>query len=194
MLAAPPAVDDTENARAAITQKAEQIVADTKREVDSELDRMEAAKDWALAEMDLATARAKKDLDEGKDPDEVQQRLEAELTAAIAKANDPGFDPRTDAPAPSAAPGPIAEPAARKDVAPPAEVAKPTTELRDPAAAPPAEATPPRDPAPAPPAEAKPEASADASACACRPGRSDSVRPLAFLSALLLGVSLLQRR
>lgn len=99
----PPSVEPTERARAEVTEHAERIYEDTKRDVDAEVARLDAAKAWAVAEMDRVTAEAIRRLDRGGDPDAVERWTQQELAAVIERASAPGFDPR-----PAAAPPPIA--------------------------------------------------------------------------------------
>lgn len=125
LFAVPPPVEPTERARAEVTEHAERIYEDTKRDVDAEVARLDAAKAWAVAEMDRVTAEAIRRLDGGGDPDAVEQWTQQALAAVIERASAPGFDPRPPAAArPIAAEAPPATPppATPREVAPPSAV------------------------------------------------------------------------
>lgn len=131
MFLGPPAVEPTERARAEVNERALEIYEDTKRDVDAEVARLDAAKVWAIAEMDRVTAEAIRRLEAGGDPDAVERWTTQEIAAVVERASAPGFDPRP-APTPArpveraaasiaAAPiitPPIAAPARPADVAP----------------------------------------------------------------------------
>jgi hypothetical protein len=174
MLSPPTPAEQTENARAAVTADMQQILEDTERDVGAELDRLEAAKRWALAEMDRSTERAKKDIDAGKDSEEVMRRLEAELAATMAKAGDPEFDPRTS----------TSVTASEQSPAVPAAVPTPPI----PSAAPPSTAAHEAESA-APVVEVRAPVPSATSACACSHSRGEG-----RLAAWLLVLALARRR
>ncbi|MBL8947078.1 MAG: hypothetical protein JNK45_28150 [Myxococcales bacterium] len=94
MFLGPPAVEPTERARAEVNERALEIYEDTKRDVDAEVARLDAAKVWAIAEMDRVTAEAIRRLDAGGDPEVVERWTTQEIAAVVERASAPGFDPR----------------------------------------------------------------------------------------------------
>jgi hypothetical protein len=94
MFAGPPAVEPTERARAEVTERAERIYDGAERAAEAEIARLEAAKAWAIAEMDRVTAEAIRRLDAGGDPDVVERWTKEALAAVVERASAPDFDPR----------------------------------------------------------------------------------------------------
>lgn len=138
MLDAPPP-DTTERDRAVVTEHAERIYDETKRDVDAEIDRLDAAKQWGIAEMDRVTDEALRRLRTGGDPDEVERWMQAELAATIERASAPGFDPR---PTTVAAPRPSTPPPSTRPSPPAAPSVPVVAEVSPPAPSSPAEAPP----------------------------------------------------
>ncbi|MFO0635874.1 MAG: hypothetical protein U0168_23795 [Nannocystaceae bacterium] len=182
MIEAPPDPQAVERARAQVGAEAERIYDDTKRKVDGEIARMDAAQVWAEHEMDRLTAKALADLEAGRDPDAVERTLQSDLAATIARAQDPSFDPRRLPPLPDIAATAVpAAPAAPPRTEPVAAAPVPAVATRAPAAAPvPAPAAAPAPAGTAPPAP---------TACACR---SDGFAP--SLGGIVLAVLARRRR
>lgn len=178
MIDAPPQPQEVERARAQVGGEAERIYDETRRQVDDEIARLDAARVWAEGEMDRITAQALADLDAGRDPDAVERKLQSDLAAVISRAQDPGFDPRTLAPTRSAAPAPA--------VAPTPATPPPITAAPKPAPAPP---PPIAAASPEPPAVLDAPTPASDDSCRCR---VDAVAPPPWCALAWLGV--LRRR
>ena len=98
MIAPPMTAEEVEQARARVSSETQQIYTDAEKAVKAEIDRLDRAQKWAEGEMDRLSAAAVADVRDGKDPDAVRKQLDEDLQATIAKASEPGFDPRTLAP------------------------------------------------------------------------------------------------
>jgi hypothetical protein len=132
MFAGPPAVEPTERTRAAVTERAERIYDGAERAAEAEIARLDAAKAWAIAEMDRVTDEAIRRLDAGGDPDAVERWTKEAIAGVVERASAPDFDPRPPPTPPR--PAAIAPPVARTPVAA-GPIAAPSPE-RPPAAPP----------------------------------------------------------